>query len=98
MNPAGHVQVPETEHTPLPEHGGEQAADWISTSPRELEDMMDGSWEISGTESQNTTRLEAPDRTETHTLDERAREPAEIGVEVFEDGVDGSEAYWIWPP
>ena len=95
LKPVGQTHVPDAEHTPEPAHGGEHADDWMSSS-WEMEDAPEGSCDTSGTLSQKMTRsLDDPDESATQTLDERAREPAEILV-LF-NGVLGSWVNCAWP-
>ena len=90
VNPVGHEQVPDAVQIPAPEHGGEQAADWISRTESELD-----SCEIcarSGMESQRITRsvddeLEA---TAAQMLEATMIEPAENVDELIEALVSGS--------
>lgn len=89
VNPAGQVHVPEAEHIPEAAHGVEHANDWISRRERALE-LPAGSWVMSGTASHRITRLLEPELTATQTLDERASELADNGVDEFETNVDGS--------
>lgn len=95
LNPVGHVHVPWAEQTPEPAQGGEQADDCISKRAREFEDP-EGSWATSGIESQSTIRFE-PELTATQTLLEIERDPAERGVEEFEEGDVGSWENDPWP-
>lgn len=93
LNPVGQMHVPDEEHTPEPEQGGEQAEDCISSNDRE-EPEPEGSWARSGTESHRIIR--APeleeDETAAQTLGASEREPAESGVPVdaFDTGAVGS--------
>ncbi|KAJ3487082.1 hypothetical protein NLI96_g3774 [Meripilus lineatus] len=60
-----------------PEQGGEHDEDWISRTDNVERDDDEGSWDVSGMESQITRRLEDdPDEeTATQTFDERAIDP-----------------------
>ena len=61
-----------------------------------MEDALEGSCDTSGTLSQKMTRsLDDPDESATQTLDESAREPAEILV-LF-SGLLGSWVNCAWP-
>lgn len=83
MNPVGHVHVPAAEQIPAPEHGGEQAEDWMSRSDMLLRDTPAGSCERSGAESQRMRRSADPDPDETaaHMLEDSMTEPADVDVE-----------------
>ena len=86
LKPEGHVHCPDAEHTPAPEHGGEQALD--SIAERDNEDIP-GSWDKSGTESQRMMRL-LPVVTAIQRLEDMAIEPAERAVdELLDAGVVG---------
>lgn len=79
--PRGHLHVRKAEQTEEPAHGGEQADDWISTRARGR-DIDDGSWDTSGTESQNTMRDELePEVKATQTFLESAKELTGTGME-----------------
>ena len=91
VNPGAQLHVPEAEQTPEPAHGGEHADDSRSRSESAPE-LVVGSWVRSGIESQRMTRLLGPAFTAAHTLDDRAREPADNGWDAFTGGVEGSEA------
>jgi hypothetical protein len=79
VKPRGHSHFLEAEQTVELEHGGEQADDWIST--RAMGRIIDGgSWETSGTESQNIMRDE-PEVKAAQTLLASAKELAGRGME-----------------
>jgi hypothetical protein len=91
VNPGAQAHEPDAEQTPEPAHGGEHVED--SMSRRESEPaLVEGSCEMSGTESQRMTRLLDPALTAAQTLEEMAREPADKGCEAFVAGVAGSGA------
>jgi hypothetical protein len=79
VKPGGQLHVAEAEQTVELEHGGEQPDDWISTRARGR-DIAGGSWETSGTESQNIKRDE-PEVKTAQTLLESAKELAGRGME-----------------
>jgi hypothetical protein len=83
VKPCGHVQVPEAEHIPALEHGGEHAEDWMSSNAILDNSDPEGSCDRSGAESHRMRRSvdDAPEETATHTLDASMTEPAEVDVE-----------------
>ena len=79
--PRGHSHIEEALQTVEPAHGGEQVDNWISTRARGR-DIDDGSWDTSGTESQNIMREEPePEVRATQILLESAIELAGRGME-----------------
>jgi hypothetical protein len=106
VKPGGQVQVPCGEQTPLPEQAGEHAEDWMSSRESEEAASEGGSWEMSGTLSQKTTRFEElllllPEEARaTHMSVARRREPAERGVAswvALMEGEVGSGENWESP-
>jgi hypothetical protein len=64
---------------------------------RDME-VMPGSWETSGTESQKITRLEPPVVIATQMLEDVASAPAERGTDELADtGLLGRAANWACP-
>jgi len=96
VNPGAQLHVPDEEQTPELAQGGEHAEDSMSRSERDPE-LVEGSCVTSGTEFHSTTRLLDPAFTATQTFEERASEPADNGVEVFEAGEEGSCAKEAFP-
>ena len=77
------------------EHGGEQA--FYSMAERDME-VMPGSWETSGTESQKITRLEPPVVIVAQMLEDIASTPAERGTDALPDtGLFVRGANWACP-
>ena len=97
-NPAGQTHVPLAEHTPDPEHAGEQEADCMSRRASELAPPL-GSWETSGTPSQRIMRwpLDPPTETAAQTLVAMASELPGRFIEVFPIGAEGSGENADWP-
>jgi hypothetical protein len=79
------VQVPDDEHTPLPEHTGEQEDDSMLRRDSEPEAVC-GSWLTSGIESQMITRLLLPAETAAQTFPEIASDDAVKGIDAFPTG------------
>jgi hypothetical protein len=96
VKPVGQVHVPPAEHTPFPEQGGVHDDDWMSKIEREPAATDSGSWAISGTELQKTTRSE-PDCRETQTFDERASDSEVIGMDLLPTGEVGRGANCGFP-
>lgn len=88
VKPGAHVQVPDVEQIPFPEHAGEHALDWRSRT--DMAPERDPSWLTSGTDSQRMTRSVSPMLTAAHTLGAIASEDAVILVDEFEMGSVGS--------
>ena len=93
--PCGQTQTPLCEHTPELEQGGLQDDDWRSSNAK---DEDEGSWVMSGTESQIMVRwLFGPRETAAHTPDDKERERAVSGIEVFVVGTEGRLENAAWP-
>lgn len=92
VNPGGQLHVPAAEQMPAPEHGGEQADDWMSSRDTPLIAKPDGNCDKSAIESHRMSRSldEEPDATATQTLDDRTRDPAAVVVESREALLEGS--------